>query len=66
MLTISDNLLVLYMPGDDLQNELIHHLSRDRGEADCPIVPQVLLLVLAEDWSDIGYPSVLGHLSCPP
>ena len=32
MLTVSDNLLVLCMPGDDLQAGLLYHLSRDGGE----------------------------------
>jgi len=33
---------------DDIQNELLHHLSRVRGEADRPVVPWVLLLALFE------------------
>ena len=66
MLTASDNLLFLYMPGDDLQNELLHHLSRDGSEIDWPIVSWVVLLALFEDWSDTGYPPDLGYLSCPP
>jgi len=43
-----------------------HHLSRDRGEADWLIVSQILLLTLFEDWSDIGYPPILRHLSYYP
>jgi len=52
--------------GDDIQNELFYHLSRDGGEADQPVVPWVLLLVVFEDWSVIGFPAVLRHLFCPP
>ena len=44
------------MARDDIQNELLHRLSRDGGEADQPSVPWVLLLALLEDWSDIGFP----------
>ena len=66
MLTTPNNLLFLHLLNDDLQNELLHHLSRDGGEVDKPIVPWVLLLALFEDWSDIGFSPVLRHLSCPP
>ena len=52
MLTTPDNLLFLHLLDDGLQNELLHHLSRDGGEADRPVVPWVLLLGLFEDWSD--------------
>jgi len=38
MLTAPDNLLFLYLLDDDLQDKLLHHLSRDGGEADWPVV----------------------------
>jgi len=63
MLTTPDNLLVLHLLRDDICNELFHHLSRDGGEADQPVVPWVLLLALFEDWSDNGSPQVLLLLS---
>ena len=66
MLTTPDNLLFLHLLDDDLQDKLLHHLSRDGAEADRPVVPWVLLLALFEDWSDIALSPVLGHLSCPP
>ena len=66
MLTTPDNLLFLHLLDDNVQNELLHHPSRDGGEADRPVVPWILLLALFEDWSDTGFSSVLGHLSCPP
>jgi len=66
MLTTPDNLLFFHLLDDGLQDKLLHHLSRDGGEADRPVVPWVLLLALFEDWSDIGLSPVLGHLSCPP
>jgi len=65
MLATSDNLLFLHLLRDDIQNELLHHLSWDGGEADRPVFPCVLLLALFEDWSDIGLSPVLGHHSCP-
>jgi len=49
MLTTPDNLLFLHVLVDDLQDKLLHHLSRDGGEADRPVVPWVLLLTLFED-----------------
>ena len=66
MLTTPDNLLFLHLLVDDLQDELLHHLSQDGGEADQPVVPWVLLPALFEDWSDTGLSPVLGHFSCPP
>lgn len=45
------------MLGDDLQNVLFHHLSRDGGEADWLVVPWIpLLLASFEDESNIGFP----------
>ena len=51
MLTTPDNLLFLRLLRDDIHKELLHHLSRDRGEAGQPVVPWVLLLALFEGWS---------------
>ena len=45
MLTTPDNLLFLHLLRDDMQNELLRHLSRDGGEADWPVVPWVHLEV---------------------
>jgi len=66
MLTPPENLLFLHFLDDGLQGKLLHHLSRDGGEADRPVVPWLLLLALLEDWRDTGLSPVLGHLSCPP
>ena len=66
MLTTPDNLLLFHLLHDGLQDKLLHHLSRDGGEADRPVVPWVLLLALFEDWRDIGLSAVLRHLSYPP
>ena len=66
MLTTPDNLLFFHLLDDGLQDKLLHHLSRDGGEADRPVVLWVLLLALFGDWSDIGLSPVLGHFSCPP
>ena len=65
MLTTADNLLFFHLLDDGLQDKLLHHLSRDDGEADRPVVPWVLLLALFEDWSVIDFSSVLRELSCP-
>lgn len=50
------------MLGDDLQNDLFCHLSRDGCEADCPAVSCILLLALFEDRSNIGFSLITGHL----
>ena len=47
MLTTPDKLLFQLL-GDGIQNRLFHHLSRDRGEADWPVVSWILLLALFE------------------
>ena len=60
MLTTPDNLLFLHLLRDDMQNELLDHLSRDGSEVDWPVVPWVLLLALFEDWSDAGFLQSLG------
>jgi len=61
MLATPDNFLFLHSLNDDIYIELLHHLSRDGGEVDQPVVPWVLLLALFEDWSDFGFPPVLRH-----
>jgi len=38
-------------------------LAKDKGGADWPVVSWLLLLVLFEDWDDIGYTPVLKHRS---
>ena len=38
MLTTPDDLLFLHLLNDDLQDELLHHLSWDGGEADQSVV----------------------------
>jgi len=40
MLTTPDNLLFFHLLDDGLQDKLLHHLSRDGGEADRPVVPE--------------------------
>jgi len=44
MLITSDNLLFLHLLDDDLQDELVHHLSRDGGEADRPMHSSLLII----------------------
>lgn len=38
-LTTPDHISVIHVDEDGLQNEGLHHLSRDWGEADWPVVP---------------------------
>ena len=66
MLTTLDNLLFSQLSGDGIQDKLFHHLSRDRGEADWPVITWIFLFALFEDWSDIGYPPVFRDLPCCP
>jgi len=46
MLTTPDNLLFFHLLHDGLQDKLLHHLSRDGGEADRPVVPWVEFYIL--------------------
>jgi len=66
MLTTPDSLLFLHLLRDDIQKELLYHLSSDGGEADQPVVLWVFLLALFEDWSEIDFSSVLRNFSCSP
>lgn len=54
------------MLGDDIQNDLCHHLSKDGDEADWPIISYVLLLALFEEGSNIGFSPLIEHLSSSP
>ena len=63
MMTTSDNLLVLYMPGNYLQNELLHHLSGDGGEADWPAVPFLKIGVTLDTLQSSGTSPTL-HVLC--
>jgi len=51
---------------DDMKNKLFHHLPRNAGEADWPIVAWIFLLVIFEDWGDIDYPPAFRYLSHSP
>ena len=66
MLTAPSDPLVLDRTRDNAKDKLFHHLTRDGGGADRPIVNRVLLLALFEDRSDTCFPPVFRHLSqCP-
>jgi len=64
MLATSVNLLLFQLLGEGIQNKLFHHLSRNRGEADWPVVSQTVLFTLSEDWSGIGYLSLIVYFTC--
>jgi len=68
MLTTPDSLLFLRLLIDDLQNELLHRLSRDGGEADRPVVPWVLqdLSKMMESGSAMTSASSLSTCGCIP
>jgi len=61
-----DNLLFFLLLVDDIQNKMLYHLPRTGDEADKPVASWLLLLALFEDWSGIGFPSVIRHHSCFP
>lgn len=42
------------------------HDIQGEGEADWPVLSQVLLFALLEDWNDIGFPPLLRHFGCSP
>lgn len=50
------------MLGGDIQNDLLHHLSKDGGEADWSVISYVLLLALFEDGSNIDFSPLIEHL----
>ncbi|KAK4810863.1 hypothetical protein QYF61_008835 [Mycteria americana] len=58
MLAGLDPLVILCMPRDGTQDDLLHQLPRHRGQADGPVVPRILLPALLEDGCHICYPPV--------
>lgn len=62
MLITPSHLLVLNIFGNSFQQDLLqHHLPREQGEADWPVVPQILHLVLLEDRRHIPVLRNLHH-----
>lgn len=67
MMTIPNYLLLSYMLGTDLQNDLFHHLSRDASQTDWWVVSQALLFSLSKSGSKFFFPPVIKHFSsCSP
>lgn len=62
MLTAPVDFLLPHVHRNSFQDELLHRLPRDRGEADQPVVLQVVLIALLEDRSGVCFPPVFGHL----
>lgn len=54
------------MFGNAFQEGLFHRLSRDRGEADWPVVPWIFLFALLEDRSDVCILPVIRTLPSAP
>lgn len=48
MLITPDSRLFLHMLRENIQNKLLHHLTRDEGEANGPVISWVHLLALFE------------------
>lgn len=65
MLT-TDQFLAICVDRNGSQNEAFHHISRNQGSNDEPVVPWVLLLALVEDLGDFCFLPVLRHLSWSP
>lgn len=59
MLTTPNHLLVLNRFENDFQEDLLCQFSRDRGEADRPVVLHMLLLAHLESRGDIHLPQTL-------
>ena len=59
MLAGPDPLVVLPMPSEHTQDELLHNLHRHQGQADRPVVPRIVLLALLIDGCHIGRPPVI-------
>lgn len=59
MLTTPNHLLVLNMVENGFQEDLLCHFPRDQGEADMPVVFQMLLLPYLESRGDIHLPQTL-------
>ena len=66
MLAGPDPLVVLHTPGERPQEESLHNLAWQQGQADRPAVPRILLLVLLVDSCHIGKPiSPKSSVFCP-
>lgn len=62
MLTTPSHFLVLSIFENRIQQDLLQHLSREQGEADWPVVPQILFPTLLEDRRDICCLPILRNL----
>ncbi|KAK4816686.1 hypothetical protein QYF61_019922 [Mycteria americana] len=62
MLAGLDPSVILYMPCDSTQDDLLHQLCQYRGQADRPVVPRVLLPALLVD----GQSSLLSQAGLLP
>ena len=66
MLAGPDPLVVLHMPSEHTQDELLHNLAWHQGQADRPEVHGFLLPALLVDGCYIGHPAVVWVLPCYP
>ena len=62
MLAGPDPLVVLCMPSDFPQGDLLHNLSWSQGQADRPVVPWILHTTLLVEGSYVGKPAILWDL----
>jgi len=64
MLPGPDPQVVLHMPSELTQDELLHNLARHQGQADRSEVPRILLLAFFVDECYTGDPPVIWDLPC--
>jgi len=64
MLAGPDPLVVLHMPGECTQDELVHNPAWHQGQAARPVVPKIVLPALLVDGCYIGDPPVIRDLPC--
>jgi len=66
MLNTPNQLLLLYSYGNVFQEDFLHHLPRNTGEADWPVVPWIFFLDLLEYNIGICSLPVFRNLSQSP
>ena len=65
MLAGPDPLVVLHMPNECTQDELLHDLAQHQGQADRPVVPWILFLALLVDGCYCNYFTTFCFVSQP-
>lgn len=63
MLITTNDFLVIHVPGNGSQDELLHHPARDASEAGRSVVPHIFLLAICEHGSDMIHQKSSGVAS---